>query len=305
MTGCGPSGGLRRVSRHSKALGAAVTMTVLHEEESIAQTAVEAAFAGVERVEAVMSLYRPESQISRLNRDGVLHSPDAYLIEVLRQALQVSELSDGAFDITVQPLWQLHWKGDAPNAEAIEKVRSRVGWRQVKIEPDRVSLEPGAAITLNAIAQGFAADAALRVIREHGVRHALIDTGEFAAMGRNAKGLPWRIGIQHPRKRDAFAAVTHLEDRCLSTSGDYETAFSEDFSAHHIFDPRSGLSPLELASVSVLAPTAMLADALSTTLFVLGEKRGIDFLRHYPGTDALLIFKDGRQVPTPGFTLVG
>lgn len=280
-------------------------MTVLHEEEGIAQTAIEAAFTEVERVEAVMSLYRPESQISRLNRDGVLHAPDASFVEVLRQALEVSERSEGAFDITVQPLWQLHERSAAPDAEAIREVRSRVGWRQVKVGPDRVSLPPGAAITLNGIAQGFAADAVLRVIRGHGVRHALIDTGEFAAMGRNAEGHPWRIGIQHPRKRDAFAAVTQLEDRCLSTSGDYETAFSGDFSAHHIFDPRSGRSPLELASVSVLAPTAMLADALSTTLFVLGEKRGIDFLRHYPGTDALLIFKDGRQVTTPGFTLVG
>jgi len=111
----------------------------------------------------------------------------------------------------------------------------------------------------------------------------------------------WRVGIQHPRERDAFAALASLENRCLATSGDYETTFSDDFSRHHIFDPHTGESPGELASVSVLAPTAMSADALSTTLFVLGPERGMEMLRQCPGIDALMILKDGRRLATDGF----
>lgn len=270
-------------------------MTALNEDEKVAGAAVESAFAELERIESVMSLYRSESQISRLNREGVLEAPDALLIEVLRFAAEVAEKSGGAFDVTVQPLWAL--KGAKPDAATL----ALVDWRKVELDEKRVKLAPGMAITLNGIAQGFAADAAMRVMRAHRMEHALIDAGEFSAHGSNAENAPWRIGIQHPRERDAFAALTRLENRCLATSGDYETAFSDDWSRHHILDPETGESPGELASVSVLAPTAMAADALSTTLFVLGAKRGIEFLRGYPGTDALLILKDGRRVATTGF----
>ena len=277
-------------------------MTVLHTDESVGRTALDAAFAELERVESVMSIYRPESQISRLNRDGVIERPDPYFVEVLRHAAQVSEQSGGAFDVTVQPLWSLYAAGETPDAAALHSVLQSVDWRGVKIADDCVSLAtPGMAITLNGIAQGFATDAAMRVVRAHGVRHALIDAGELSATGRNLEGAVWRIGIQHPRERDAFATLASLDNRCLATSGDYETTFSEDFSRHHIFDPHTGESPSELASVSVLAPSAMSADALSTTLFVLGLQRGMEFLRQYPGTDALMILKDGRRFATGGF----
>ncbi len=297
MTGCGRAVGLRRMSRQSKALGASVTMTALHADESAADAALNAAFAELERIEDVMSLYRPESQVSRLNRDGMLEKPDASLIEVLRHAADVSEKSGGAFDVSVQPLWAL--KGMKPDAATL----ALVDWQKIEFDEKHIKLAPGMAITLNGIAQGFAADAAMRVMRAHGVEHALIDAGEFSAHGTNANNAPWRIGIQHPRRRDAFAALTQLENRCLATSGDYETTFSDDFSHHHILDPHTGVSPGELASVSVLAPTAIMADALSTTLFVLGAQRGIDFLRGQPGTDALLILKDGSHATTAGFTL--
>lgn len=242
-----------------------------------------------------MSLYRGGSQICRLNRDGALAQPDARLLEVLRCATEIAEKSGGAFDITVQPLWAL--AGKDADAAAL----GLVDWRRVRFDERRVVLGAGMAITLNGIAQGYAADAAMRVMRAHGVRHALIDAGELGAMGRSRGREPWSAGIQHPRAADAFAAVARLEDCCLATSGDYETAFSADFSRHHIVDPRSGRSPGELASVSVAAPTAMIADALSTAAFVLGAERGLALLREFPGSDALLITKNGRRLATPGF----
>lgn len=286
---------LHPVTLSSQALGAKVTMTALHADEAVAAAAVNAAFAELEVIESVMSLYRPESELCRLNRDSALENPDARLVEVLRFAAQVSEKSGGAFDVTVQPLWAL--QGTPPDAKRL----ALVNWKKLRVTPERLVLEKGMAVTLNGIAQGFAADAAMRVMRAHGVEHALIDAGEFSARGNNQENAPWRIGIQHPRERDAFAALARLENRCLATSGDYETAFSDDFSRHHILNPRTGRSPEELASVSVLAPSAMTADALSTALFVLGAEHGMKFLREYAGTDALLILKDGRRMTTAGF----
>lgn len=286
---------LQHVTVSSQALGAKVMMTVLHAAEAVARAAAQAAFAELEAIESVMSLYRPESELSRLNRDSVLEKPDARLVEVLRFAAQVSEKSGGAFDVTVQPLWTL--KGAKADAETL----ARVDWKRLRIEPGQLSLEKGMAVTLNGIAQGYAADAAMRVLRAHGIEHALVDAGEFSARGTNTKSEAWRIGIQHPREREAFAALAPLENRCLATSGDYETAFSEDFSQHHIVNPRTGRSPEELASVSVLAPDAMTADALSTALFALGAERGMELLNAFEHTDALLIRKDGRHLATANF----
>lgn len=294
------------VSRTSHALGSAVTLTALHRDQAVAEAAVDAAFAELERIENVMSLYRPESQLCRLNRDGFLVDPDPSLVKVLRIAADMSARSDGAFDITVQPLWKLHADahraGRVPDETELRAARAQVDWRRVEVAANRVTLRgDGTAITLNGIAQGYATDAAMRTMRAHGIEDALIDTGELGAIGRDADGGAWQIGIQHPRHEDAYAAVATLENRCLATSGDYETAFSADFSRNHVFDPRTGFSPGELASVSVLATSGMAADALSTSLLVTGPERGLDLLQNFPGTDALLIFKDGRRLMTPGF----
>jgi len=113
-------------------------------------------------------------------------------------------------------------------------------------------------------------------------------------MGRDPTGDHWSVGIQHPRVADAYVAVTPLDDRCLATSGDYMTTFSPDFGDHHIFQPSTGRSPAELASVSVVAPRAAQADALSTAIMVLGEEAGLALCRRVPGTDALLVTKQGR-----------
>ena len=175
-------------------------------------------------------------------------------------------------------------------------------WRRVEIGPRRIRLAgPGTAVTLNGIAQGYAADRVRDVLLSRGVRHALVNTGEFGSLGRNADGNAWTVGIQHPRQPDAYLALTRLDGRFLSTSGDYATAFSPDFLHHHIFDPRTGLSPVEFSSVTILARTGMESDALTKVLFVLGVEKGLDQIRAVPGADALCLLKDGRRVSTAGF----
>jgi thiamine biosynthesis lipoprotein len=300
------SRGLQKAERKSWALGADVSLTALHEDRRTAELAIDDAFAELERIEEAMSLYRPHSQLCRLNRDGVLDNPDPYLVAVLRAAGEMSSLSGGAFDATVQPLWELYASakkaGRLPEADAVREAAGRVDWRKVDVSPGRIRFgAPGMGVTLNGIAQGFASDRVAAALQARGVRHALVNTGEFGSLGRRADGAPWTVGIQHPRQPDAYIALAALEDRFLSTSGDYATTFSEDFRHNHIFDPRTGLSPVEFSSVTVLARSGMEADALTKVLFVQGLEQGLAQVRSIPGADALCVFKDGRMVSTDGF----
>jgi FAD:protein FMN transferase len=268
---------LQRAERTSRALGAKVSLIAFHEERATAEAALDASFAALDAVEDVMSLYRPESELSRLNRDGLLERPHADLVHVLRSALDWSRRSGGAFDPTVQPLW--------------ESRQATIDWRKVDVDARRIRLEPGMSITLNGIAQGFAADRVREVLRARGVRQALADTGEIAGVGR-----PWRIGIQHPRRPDAYVALAEIEDRVMATSGDYATT-----SVRHIVDPATLRAPETLSSVTILAPTGLEADALSTTVFVLGPDRGMELIASREGVDAFLVRKDGTTLATPHF----
>jgi thiamine biosynthesis lipoprotein len=304
LAGFGLRPGLKRMDRSARALGSKVSLTVFHEDPAVAERALSASFAALDAVEDALSLYRPGSDLARLNRDGALENPHPDLVSVLRSALDWSRRTDGAFDPTVQPLWALHSRG-TPAAADVEAARALVDWTKVDVGPRRIAFgRPGMAATLNGIAQGFAADRVRETLLAHGVRHALADTGEFNGIGRKPDGEAWRVGIQHPRNPEAWAALAELQDRFLATSGDYATPFSPDFKSHHIFDPSTGRSPGELASVTILAPTGMEADALSTAVFVLGPDRGLALAASRPGVDALLVLKDGTQVRTPTFPRV-
>ena len=311
LDGHGPRapGKLKKVSRSCRALGTDVHLTVYHEELATAEEAVTAAFAEMDRVEELMSLYRPASQLSRLNRDGTLVRPDPDLVRVLQTASRLSARTGGAFDVTVQPLWRLYAGADNVGAlageTALRTARAKVDWRKLEIRPDRIRLRgDGMAVTLNGMAQGFATDAARRVLHRHGIRSALIDAGEVGAVGKPLHKPNWTVGIQHPRQRGDLLGISNLKGRCLATSGDYETRFSDDYRFHHLFDPHTGRSPEELASVSVAAPTALQADALSTAAFVLGAAKGRELLRSFPQVDGLFITKAGRVERTSHFPFV-
>lgn len=302
----GAAGRPQRVTREFAALGTKMSLVVLHGDAQRAHRACEAAIGEIRRVERSLSLYRPESDLSRLNRQGFVDAPDPYLVDALRAAQSISRLSHGAFDVTVQPLWELYARakreGRSASAAEIAAARRLVDWRRIEVQPDRVRFTaPHMAATLNGIAQGFAADRAADALRREGIEHALVDAGEIAPLGRSEDGRPWTAGIQHPRQEDAFVAVVRLEGRCLATSGDYATRFGRDFRLNHLFDPHSGASPGHYASVSVVAPSATVADGLSTALSMLVPDKALERIRAVPGADALLVLKSERLLSTPGF----
>jgi thiamine biosynthesis lipoprotein len=293
-------------TRQGWALGSDVTLTVQCDSVERAERALETAFAELDGIEQVMSLYRADSQICRLNQERELVDPHPDLVTVLRAASDMSRQSDGAFDITVQPMWDLYSKcgrsGQLPTPAQIELARSAIDWTCVEVDSHLVRLRsPVTGITLNGIAQGFAADRVIEVFRAYGIQNALINAGEVGSLGRKTPLEAWKAGVQDPRVTDAFAAIVPLDGRSLATSGDYQTSFVPDFSQNHIFDPHTGHSPLDLASVSILAPTGIQADALSTTAMVLGVDRSLSLFSRLPNVDALMILKSGASVSTPGF----
>jgi len=287
------------------AFGTTIQIALVHADEQVARMAIRDALAAAQRVDRLMSIYHPGSQVYRLNRDGVLRQPDAQLLAVLAQARALSQLTHGAFDITVQPLWRA-WseavaRGALPVPAQRRQAKARVDWRQVEFDARRVTLAPGMAITLNGLAQGYAADMALAAVQAHGVRHALLDTGEFVARGRKRAHQPWTLGVRDPREPQALAATLFINGCAVATSGDYATSFTPDHLHHHIFDPAVGDSPQELASVTVMAPTGMLADGLSTAFMVLGRERAALLSASLPGVDLLAIDKQGREWRSAGF----
>ncbi|MFM9916939.1 MAG: FAD:protein FMN transferase [Rhizobacter sp.] len=286
------------------ALGTTVRLRAAHADAAQADRALDAAAATLQAVEASMSLYRDDSELCRLNRTGLLAAPSTHLLAVLREARRVYERSGGAFDVTVQPLWSAYDRarqaGRLPtDAERIE-AQARTGWQQVQLGRDRVRfLRSGMAVTLNGIAQGYAADAVRATLQAQGVEHALIDTGEFSAIGHNDRGQPWTVGVEDPHDAARLLTALSLDGRAMATSADNRSIFSADRRHHHIIDPATGDSPPTLSSVTVVADTAMRADALTKVMFMAGPAR-IEALATQWNVGVVWVDKQGRWGATPG-----
>ncbi|OUL98579.1 FAD:protein FMN transferase [Variovorax sp. JS1663] len=315
--GIGALGGLAGVSpatrspiwrqRSLLAFGTTLSLQAAHEEVGVLDRALDAAVLAVRRIHGQMSLFDRDSAVSRLNRDGHLHLPPAELVEILGIAHAVSRDSEGAFDVTVQPLWTVFESaqraGRLPEPGEVAAARARVDWRALDVSRRRIRFDmPAMAVTLNGIAQGYAADLARTVLSKHGVRHALIDAGEFAPLGHNKEARPWALGIEDPHEESALIARLITDGRCIATSADKLTTFSTDRRHHHIFDPRTGYSPPSLSAVTVAAPSGAIADALTKVFFVAGAEQARVAARRW-SVDALWVDKSGRWDATPGLLL--
>ena len=284
--------------------GSTLWLRAAHDDVATVEAGLDAAVAAVRHVERQMSLFDPDSALCRLNRDGVLHGPHPDLVAVLTLAQRLSAASAGAFDVTVQPLWRAwadaHRAGRLPTVRELQQARRLVGWRGLQIHPDRLQLaRPGMALTLNGIAQGFAADLASARLQSHGIRDALLNTGEWVALGQAPQATPWRLGVADPRAADAVLATLAADGRAVACSSDDKLAFSADLRHHHILDPRTGGSPPALASVVVAAPTCALADALTKVMFMGTADDALALAQRWR-VDVLAVEKGGRWLASPG-----
>lgn len=284
---------------HGYVLGAEATLSIRDAERERAQLALMDCVAEIDRIEQVFSLYQPDSALNALNAMGALVHPPKELVDVFTFAAHVSDVSDGAFDVTVQPLWGIYvhaQRDERGFVEAIEAARLRIGWRRLSIDVERLAFDlPGMAATLNGIAQGYATDRVAERLRAYGFRHVLADLGEYRALGERAAGEPWRIGVAWP-DRDVVALVLGLSDQAVATSSPLATIFDAGGERHHLFDPRTGHSARSWASVTVIADTAMRADALATAIAVAAEPAAEAILAAGGGSEAILINRAGRIV---------
>jgi FAD:protein FMN transferase len=286
--------------------GRTLRIAILHPDRHEAARIMALAFEQAHMVDRLLSVYNPSSQVFRLNRDGVLDQPDPHLLVVLAQARALSVISKGAFDMTVQALWRTCHDAAAQQGTPAERDRliakSKVGWDKVTVSSAQIALrKPGMQITLNGLAQGYAADLVLASLRAGGIEHALVETGACCAAGHKPGQLPWTLGVTDPRQPGTRAASVQMDGRCLATSGDYTAAFTPDFLHHHIFDPATGDSPRELASATVVAPSSILADGLSTAFMVMGARKAHAAAAGMPGVDVMTINKRGVIWKSPGF----
>lgn len=250
------------VTWHGRALGAPATLILHHPDRPTAERLVAACAAELERLEAILSLYRPDSALSELNRTHALAAPPPELVAILDDCRRYHALTAGAFDPTVQPLWRLyadHFQGGGapagPSPSRLAAARAAVGFEAVHASPARIALtRPGMALTLNGIAQGWITDRIVDLLRDAGVTSTLVDMGEIRGLGPR----PWHVGIT------GTDSLLTLTDRAVATSAPQGFAFDPAGRFTHIIDPRTGATPARYARITVTAPTAAAADALST-----------------------------------------
>lgn len=269
------------------------------------KSAVEAAFAEVHRVDALMSHYKPDSDITRLNEapPNEWVEVDPLTFAVLEQSHKVSELTGGAFDPTVMPLVSLwgFWpvrQLNVPSEEEIRQTRMRVGYRKLSLDSPRHAVRKaaeGVTVDLGGIAKGCAVDRAIEALRRRGVTDALVEIGgETRVMGKNKDGRLWRIGVLHPARR-GYLAVLELSDMAVATSGDYMNCFVLDGKRYsHLIDPHTG-KPVsnEIAGVTILNKECLKADALATAVSAMGLEKGMQLIESLPGTEAMIARRKG------------
>jgi thiamine biosynthesis lipoprotein len=286
------------------AMGSLASIEIRHADPARSNALLVMAIEELQRLEAIFSIYRPQSTLSALNRDGILRDPPFDLVRLLTEARRFGRLSEGRFDVTVQPLWTLYADhftkpGCDPNGPAADLVRratALVDYRAIAIEPDQIRFErAGMQVTLNGIAQGYVTDRISDLFRREGLEHVLVDLGEIYAIGARDGTDPWVAGIENPLNRDSILADVPLVDRAMATSGGYGFKFDPAGHFHHIFDPATGTCPHRYASVSVVAGNATAADALATAATLMPPDALERLLRDAGAERALIVDAEGRK----------
>ena len=218
------------VSESRMLMGTVVNLTVIGEDEGVAKTAVSATLDQMATLESILSRHRADSELSTLNREGMLHNASAPLLNVVEQAQQISDLSNGAFDITIKPLVDLYQadyaRGALPGETAVSTIKPLVNYKNIRIEGKTISFaEPGMSITLDGIGKGYIVDAGTAVLREHGFENVMVEAGgDLMALGTKNTNQPWRVGVQPPRDNTKMTIVG-LQNQAAATSGDYMQPF--------------------------------------------------------------------------------
>jgi thiamine biosynthesis lipoprotein len=300
------------IERSRVVMGSALQLSAWASDDRAAVEAFDEAFAEFERLENILSIWRPSSDVVRINSAAGSHPVGVRqeTIEVLRTALDVSRWSGGKFDVTFGALSEV-WKFDhdqddrVPTAAEIAARLPLVGFEAIEVDEKARTVflrRRGARIHLGGIGKGYAIDRAAAILRERGVRDFMIQSGGDLYVAGYRDGKPWRLGIRDPRgPADRIFAVLDLSDATFSTSGDYERAFvSNGRRYHHILDPDDGQPARGARSVTIVADEAVLADALSTAVFVLGPIEGLKLVERLPAVEGVVVSASNEVLISSG-----
>ncbi len=272
---------------NGQALGAPVSMRLSGVSTQQARPVFKAVERELARLERVFSLFDRQSELSRLNAAGRLNAPSADLVSVLRLCDRLHTASQGAFDPTVQPLWELYAhavrNGVSVDRKSEADMCKRIGWRYVQFDADEICLKrPEMALTLNGIAQGYVTDQIAALLRRRGLTDVLIDMGEIAAIGQRADGPGWSVGVAMP-DGTLINRIT-LKDRALSTSSPSGTVLDSQGRIGHILDPRSAGRGGMHQLVSVSSHSAAIADGISTAGCLMSHPELMQTIGSFPKT---------------------
>ena len=298
-----------KVSRSRIAMGTIVSITVLDPSTDHAEEAIAVAFEEIERLTKLMSRFNGSTPVAELNRDGFLKGAPPEVSLVMKKSMYYHGISNGLFDITVKPLLDLFARSSEgakrvlPREEEVTEVLELVDTGLISLDGETIAFrKDGMGITLDGIAKGFIVDKAVEKLIQRGIKHALLNAGgDIRAIGDKGNNRPWRVAIEDPLKNKNYPALVAITNRSIATSGNYEVFFDREKIFHHIVNPRTGLSPLMNVSVTVQAPTAMEADALSTTLFVLDPAHGTRLINARPYCQSLIITRKGEKIKSTGW----
>ena len=295
-------------AREEAIMGTRIAVEVWHEDAAAAEAAIDAVIAEMHRIDALMSVYKPESQLSEVNREAANRPVEVApeLASLISRALEFSELSGGAFDITYASVGYLYDYRDRrhPTDAQIRAALPAINWRHVVVDPAASMvrfLRPGVRIDLGGIAKGHAVDSSIAILAARGITNATVTAGGDSRILGDRRGRPWVVGIRHPDDRSRVIARIPLEDAAISTSGDYERYFDEDgVRYHHIIDPKTGKSPHGVRSVTVIAPSSTLAEGLTKSVFIMGPERGLALVESQADVDAVVVTAEGKVLYSKG-----
>jgi len=296
---------IQKISRSEELMDTFFTITVYSDNPETAEAAIGSAFNEIKKIESELSVYSGDSELARLNRRKTLESPSEDLKINIARALYYSNLSDGAFDITVQPILDLYnrsfiEKNSAPSGEMINKELKKVDYKRVILKDQEIKIGDDQSITLGGIAKGYAVEKAVETLRRHNITMALVDaSGNMRALGKKPEGV-WNVAMEDPRDMNNYITIIPLDNNAVSTSGDYERYFDDKMEYHHIINPKTGYSATELISVTIVTDNAFDADAISTAVFVLGEEKGMKLIESLPGVEGLIITREMEILRSSG-----
>jgi thiamine biosynthesis lipoprotein len=296
------------LDRHEAVMGTNIDVEIWHDDAAKGNAAIDAVMDEMRRIDALMSHYKPESQLSQINarafKEPVVVDPE--LFDLIKESTHFSQITEGAFDITYASVGYLYdyRKHVKPTEAQIDAALPAVDWHNLLLDARHHSVRfehEGMRIDLGGIAKGYAVDRGIGILQARGVQHAVVTAGGDTRIIGDRFGRPWIVGIRHPDDKNKVITRIPLVDTAMSTSGDYERFFDENgVRYHHIIDPKTGHSASKVRSATILGPTAMQTDGLSKTAFVLGAEKALEIIERLPDFDAIFVRPDGRVLYTKG-----